>query len=67
MYLASLSSSNHTILRATKIFKNPRAPVSPIRNSTGARTEKGKTDVFAKYLEKTFTPHTIQMLKYKST
>lgn len=57
-HIQNLSADDHSLWKATKKFKRPTPPASPIRkpDSKWARTDKEKADTFANHLADVFQP-----------
>jgi hypothetical protein len=58
-YITNLSPTDHSLWKATKKLRRPTVAIPPIRQRDGswARTNKDKTNLFAKHLATVFTPH----------
>jgi hypothetical protein len=57
-YIASLSTGDHTIWKATERLKGPRISIPPLRNAdrSWAKSDSEEATTFEKYLEQAFTP-----------
>jgi hypothetical protein len=58
-YITELSTNDHSIWKATKIFKRPIVPIPPLRkpNRSWACSTSEKSILFAEHLASVFTPN----------
>jgi hypothetical protein len=58
-YVTSLSKDDHTIWKATKIFKRHQLSIPPMRKAdrSWAKCDSEKAETFGEHLSQVFTPH----------